>query len=137
MGCSVEPEIPPILLDHLASCGILERRYATRRETSISLAARWELGSTDHQAEILNISGDGMCLLIPQNGRVGERLRLVVPGENQQPEFIYVRARWQLGTDEGQMVGCEFGDLASYLRLVQAASSQEAQAAPHDSLLSI
>ena len=136
LGCSIEPAIPHILLDHLAACKILERRHEVRQETAISLPTRWELDPTELAAEILNISSSGICLLIPRKGHVGDRLRLTAPDENQQPKFVYVKARWQIGTEEGFVVGCEFGDHISYVRLSQATNAQEAQAASYNPLVS-
>jgi hypothetical protein len=135
LGCSIEPAIPQVLLDHLAACGILERRQEIRHETAITLPARWELDRAEWEATILNISTGGMCVLIPQKGHVGDRMRLTLADENQESAYVYVKARWQIGTEDGYVLGCDFGDRASYLRLVQIANAQAANAVAYNPLL--
>jgi hypothetical protein len=119
-GCSIEPPIPQRLLDDLAATGILERRQEVRQETSVTLPARWELDNTPCEAAVLNISSGGLSLLMPQRGKVGQRLCLTAADENGQPTRVYVKARWQVNTKEGSVVGCEINDRATYLRLARA-----------------
>jgi len=122
-GCSIEPAIPQSLLDHLAAAGILERRQEVRQEASLTLPARWELDPNADEAAILNISPGGLSLLMPRRGNVGRRISLTVSDEGEKPVRIYVKARWQIQTQDGTVVGCEFPDRATYLRLAQVAQA--------------
>jgi hypothetical protein len=135
VGCTIEPAIPESLLEHLAASGILERRLEDRQETSITVTARWELDRVEWEATILNLSTGGVCVSIPQLGIVGDRLRLTVPNEKQPPTYVYVKARWQIGTEEGYVLGCDFGERGSYERLAAAANAQAAGAVAYNPLL--
>jgi hypothetical protein len=129
VGCSIEPAIPQVLLDHLAASRILERRFDERQETSITLPAQWECDPTEVSASILNISDGGMCLLISQMRNVGDRIRLTIFDENDKPAYVHTTVCWQIDTDDGHVLGCDFDDRAAYLRLKQVADLQTAKAA--------
>ena len=134
LGCSIEPAIPQVLLDYLAASGILERRQDVRQETSITLPARWELDQAELSASILNISDGGMCLLISQMGNASDRLRLTLFDEDEEPAYVLVTVRWQIGTEDGHVLGCDFDDRAAYRLLKHFANLQAAKAATHSPL---
>jgi hypothetical protein len=119
LGCSIEPAIPQSLLEHLATSGILERRQEARQESSLSLPARWELDPAAGEAAILNLSSGGISLLMPQPGNVGRRICLTLLDEGGDSARIYVKARWQIQTPDGTVVGCAIPDRTTYLRLSQ------------------
>jgi hypothetical protein len=129
LGCSIEPAIPQVLLEHLASSGILERRTDQRQETSITLPAQWECDPNEVAASILNISEGGMCLLISEMRSVGDRIRLTLDDGNQKLRYIRATVCWQIDTDDGHVLGCVLDDQAAYLRLKHVANRQAAKAA--------
>ena len=128
LGCAIEPTIPQVLLENLAASGILERRSDGRQETSITLPAKWECDQTEVSASILNISDGGMCLLISKMNNVGDRLRLTLLDEDAEPAYVLITVCWQIATDDGHVLGCEFEDRAAYLRLKHVADRQAARA---------
>lgn len=120
-GCSIEPIIPSCVLDDLAKAGILERRQEVRQDTSVTLPARWEMDRVQGEATILNISRGGISLLMPQPGIVGHRICLTVTNGDQKPTYVFVKARWQVNTDEGSFIGCEISDNATFRQLAPRA----------------
>jgi hypothetical protein len=121
-------------LDYLAASGILERRHDVRQETSITLPARWELDQAELSASILNISDGGMCLLISQMRNVGDRLRLTLLDEDQKPAYVLITVCWQINTEDGYVLGCDFDNRAAYLRLKHFADLQAAKTAARSPL---
>jgi hypothetical protein len=130
LGCSIEPRIPQSLLDHLASTNILDRRHDARHEVSIALSASWELDPTAFDVKILNISRGGLCLLISQDGHLGDRIRLTLPGDNHKPTYILTTVCWQAGTKDGYLVGCSLSQRTAYEKLVRLANAQSPEAEP-------
>lgn len=124
LGCSIEPPIPQVLLDNLAASGILERRSDERQEMSITLPAKWECDQTELSASILNFSDGGMCLLMPQMRNVGDRIRLALFDENQKETYLLTTVCWQIETDDGHVLGCDFEDRGAYQDLKHLADLQ-------------
>jgi hypothetical protein len=133
LGCSIEPRIPQSLLDHLAANGILERRHDSRQELSITASACWELDPTTFDVKILNVSHGGLCLLIAQDGQPGDRIRLTLPGDNQKPTYVLTTVCWQIGREDGYIVGCSFCQQTGYEKLMRLANAQDPQAEPKPS----
>jgi hypothetical protein len=125
LGCSIEPRIPPSVLEHLATGGVLERRHDSRRDVSMTLAACWELDPTRLEALVSNLSPGGACLAVAKPGNPGDRIRLTLPGDNQKPTYIFMTACWQIDTDDGFIVGCTFCHHRSYEKLLQLADAQQ------------
>jgi hypothetical protein len=135
LGCSIEPKIPQALLDHLAENGILERRHDNRKKVAVAVPACWELNPTTFQASIVNVSPGGICLSIPLSGNPGERIRLTLPGDDDDPTYVLTTVCWQVDTDNGYIVGCKFSHPMSYKRLLQLTDAEEPKPAKKPSLL--
>ena len=113
--------------EFFAGLGMLERRQKNRQETSITVVARWQLDQTELPARILNISDGGICLLLSQMKKVGDRIRLTLPDGDQDPADVIVTVCWQIHTDNGYVTGCEDFARASYLILKRVADRQAAE----------
>ncbi len=108
LGCSFRPPMPQDTLEEFAQCNILERREHQRHQVTMRTRARFELSQDESPVWILNISEGGFCILTQRDGVPGERVQLILEPENCSPIHIRAKAQWQVETDEGIVVGCEF-----------------------------
>ena len=114
LGCSFRPRMPQDTLDELAQGNILERREHQRQLVTLRTMARFELSQEESPVWVLNISPGGFCLLAQRDGKPGERVCMLFEPENGPPINVRAKAQWQVETDEGYVVGCEFLDAGDY-----------------------
>ena len=116
LGCSFQPQIPELVLDRFAKSGAFDRREDGRHEVAIESIATWELAAEDTRVCIVNISSSGFCLVSPQPGTPGAQVRLKCTNGNDET-IISGRCRWQVETDDGFTLGCEFSSSDDYAAL--------------------
>jgi Tfp pilus assembly protein PilZ len=114
LGCSFRPPMPEETLDEFAQHNILERRRHERHQVALRTTARFELSQDESPVWILNISEGGFCILTQRDGVPGERVQLILEPEGCSPIHIRAKAQWQVETDEGIVVGCEFRNASDY-----------------------
>ena len=112
-GCSFEPQIPCETLDRLARGGVVDRRVDERRSIALNSTAAWELASETEPVQIVNLSSRGFCLASCQGGRPGARVRLCF-GDGYDEQVVTGRCRWQVDSEEGFTLGCEFSSPEDY-----------------------
>ncbi len=119
IGCSFEPRIPEDLLETLFDTGELERRQHQRQEVSLRMTLRWEACSEQGVAWILNVSEGGFCMLTNLAGSPPQRVSLATEGDEDLDLNIVARSKWQVQTEEGFCVGCEFVSNQTFKSLQQ------------------
>ena len=108
LGCSFNPKIPDETLHQFAEGGILERRQHDREMIALMSTAKWELEKDAATVRILNFSEGGFCLLSQNEGKPGERVLLQFALANGKELLVTAKAQWQVESDEGFVMGCEF-----------------------------
>ncbi len=126
LGFAFKPAIPDEVLRQMASAGLLERRRHMRERISIRTVARWELSKEETPAWLLNYSEGGCCLLCITPGHPGNRVRLTLT-EGDQEIHVTVKGQWQVLTEEGYVIGCEFidGKVLQILERMQEAAAPQ------------
>ena len=114
VGCSFDPAIPDEVLEQFAESGILERRQYNREKVKISTVAKWELNSPTARAHIVDYSRGGLCLRSQDKGKPGERLLLEFRLQDGREFLVRATARWQVETEKGYVIGCQFLDDSDY-----------------------
>ncbi len=110
LGCSLKPAIPVSVLDEFAQAGLIERREYCREPVSLTAIAKWELTSKTSFARIVDCSKGGFCMLSQLDGKPGERVQLEFEGNGQKQVQIRGKVVWQVESNEGHVLGCEFLD---------------------------
>ena len=109
LGCAFDVPIEYSILHELAVSGILERRRYRRERISVRTTAKWELNSTRTEVCILNYSpGGGFCMLSQSEGRPGDRVLLRFELQDGREVLVCGTARWQVESEDGYVIGCEF-----------------------------
>ena len=119
-GCAFQPPIPQLVLDQLSQSGVLDRREDQRTDVSITSTAAWQLATDVQSVCIVNISSCGFCLISQQPGKPGNKVLLKFTDGDIQ-DTVTGRCRWQVETDSGFTLGCEFSGPEDYqvLRRIQ------------------
>ena len=76
-------------------------------------------------AWVLNLSAGGVCLLSQDPGEPGERVLLELEREDAPQVLVTSKVRWQVSTDDGYVLGCEFLDKNGYTALLDIAGREE------------
>ncbi len=109
LGCAFDVPIEYSILHELAVSGILERRRYRRERISVRTTAKWELNSTRTEVCILNYSpGGGFCMLSQTEGKPGDRVLLRFELQDGREVLVCGTARWQIESEDGYVIGCEF-----------------------------
>lgn len=109
LGCVFDVPIEFSILHELAVSGILERRRHRRDRISVRTTAKWELNSTRTEVCILDYSpGGGFCMLSQSEGKPGDRVLLRFESKEGREVLVCGTARWQVESEEGYVIGCEF-----------------------------
>lgn len=109
LGCAFDVPIEYAILHELAVSGILERRRYRRERVSVRTTAKWELNSTRTEVCILNYSpGGGFCMLSQTEGKPGDRVLLRFELHDGREVLVCGTARWQVESENGYVIGCEF-----------------------------
>ena len=109
LGCAFDVPIEYSILHELAVSGILERRRYRRERISVRTTAKWELNSTQTEVCILNYSpGGGFCMLSQTEGKPGDRVLLRFELSDGREVLVCGTARWQVESEDGYIIGCEF-----------------------------
>jgi len=114
LGCSFRPEIPDAVLTEFVLGGYLERRRYAREKIAVRTTAKWELHADHTPVWLLDLSAGGFCLLSQTTGRLAERVLLRLEDDQQREFLVTAMARWQVKTDDGYVVGCEFANKDGY-----------------------
>jgi hypothetical protein len=110
LGCSFKPAIPVTVLDEFAQAGLIERREYRREPVSLIAIAKWELTNKTSFARIVDCSKGGFCMLSQLEGKPGERVQLQFEGNGQQQVQVRGKVVWQVESNDGYVLGCEFLD---------------------------
>lgn len=110
LGCSLKPALPITVLDEFAQAGLIERREHRRQPVSLTAIAKWELASKSSFARIVDCSKGGFCMLSQLEGKPGERVQLQFEGNGQHQVQVRGKVVWQVESNEGYVLGCEFLD---------------------------
>jgi hypothetical protein len=108
VGCVLSNELPEEVLTKLAVNGYVQRRQHARHAVDIPGSVRWELSCANLPVRVTDFSNGGFCMVCAEQARVGDRLVLELPSEQDQPSPILAKANWTSKTSEGYKVGCEF-----------------------------
>ena len=106
IACSLDSEIPAATFEQMGSVGLVEQRSKPRRALSIPCRTRWELRDIHVEGTILDATDRGVCLAVPECGRVGDRVQIKLPLADGTEVVILARAAWTMTRDNGQRVGC-------------------------------
>jgi len=122
LGCTFKPEIPRLVLDQLAKTGAFDRREDERVKVSIHSDAAWELTPELESVCIINLSSHGFCVASKQPGKPGSRVML----KFEEGRTVTGRCRWQVASEAGFTLGCEFSSTEDYTTLRQIHAETEA-----------
>lgn len=125
VGCAFDPPIPAETLAHFAAIGILERRQQQRERITLATTAKWELSEDASTVKIVDYSKGGFCLKSTDEGRPGERLLLQFRTGDGRDVLVQAKAQWQVETDDGFVVGCQFLDAEDYEVLTAVKESED------------
>lgn len=114
LGCAFRPEIPDAVLTEFVLGGYLERRRYAREKIALKTTATWELYCDHVPVWLLDLSAGGFCLLSQTTGGLGDRVLLRLKDDQQRVVLVTAKARWQVKSDDGYVVGCEFVDKHGY-----------------------
>jgi hypothetical protein len=114
LGCWFRPHVPVEVLDEFAQHAILERRHHDRKQVTLRTMARFELSQQQSPVWIFNVSAGGFCCLTHRDGVPGERIVLTVQPVDGREIPLRVKAQWQVETNEGVVLGCEFSKPSDY-----------------------
>lgn len=120
VGCRFEEKLPLEVIDGLANEGYLDRRQDDRRLMSVAGTARYELGSEQHDVQLVNMSVGGFSLVADDDPGESGRLMLTVRGRGGKPTTVPARIAWSKEIHGGYQMGCQFATRDSYQRLHQA-----------------
>ena len=118
VGCSIDPNLPDDLINHLAEVTHQERRKNPRVEVYANgfLSRQGKLEETP--ADLQNISKGGFCLFVDEAPETGSQVNFTIENRYGFQEQIDARIRWQKAHEAGFLVGLSFVDDESYERLV-------------------
>lgn len=103
VGCVFTDQMAAGIMDELAGSRYLERRRDDRIPADVSCRVAME-GAAEHAEGIIrDFSRGGICLAVPGDVVVGDKLRVKLP-TSAQP--LFVRVRWSRVTGSEQLVGC-------------------------------
>ena len=114
IGCRFNPRLPQSLLVDLAEGGYLERREYRREDIALKALARWELTPDDVEMRLADYSSGGFCLLSEEPGTAGKRILLHLDNEDGEQVLVSGKAQWQVESEEGFRIGCEFVNQGGY-----------------------
>jgi len=130
VGLSFKPEIPEAVLTDWAQAGHLNRRQQLREKIASRWTAQWELDSSRVPVRLLDLSTSGLCLLSQQGGTPGECVLLQPDPPDGHEVLVKAKARWQIETDDGYVIGCEFVNKHCYAMLRAVIDLEESAAPP-------
>lgn len=95
-------------LDKLIPGNRIERRASTRQPIIGQAVVDWGNGGAPVPVQLKDISGGGFCMIAAEPAVINKRLHLVLETAAQTRFEIPARARWQVKSDQGYAIGCEF-----------------------------
>ena len=130
VGCTFRPHLPIELIQEMAAAGLVDRRHEQRDPISVQCRAQWELQKDEIGVELVNLSRGGCCLRSEIAGVIGQGVRLTISDEEGRPTSLQVTSQWQVETQHGFIVGCQFVDKRSYRQLRRFAERQQVTQEP-------
>ena len=130
VGLSFKPAIPEAVLTDWAQAGCLDRRQHLREEIVSRWTAQWELDSSRVPVRLLDLSTSGLCLLSQQEGTPGECVLLQPDPPDGHEVLVKAKAQWQIETDDGYVIGCEFVNKHGHATLRAVIDLEEPAAPP-------
>jgi hypothetical protein len=106
LGCSFNPPLPQEDVERLLAEGILDRRHSQREPVEKPATAMWELNPQPTPVLISDLSRGGFCLRSALPAEPTSRLRLQVPGQNDEVLETTATVQWRLQVAEGYLLGC-------------------------------
>ena len=134
IGCSLLSALEDELLQQWSAEGILERRRAQRRPADFSVRLICELNPEPLDADVVNISTDGICIRCGASASPESRVRILVPNEQGEEQVAPAEIRW-CTEDSGEfLIGCKLVNSENFALLESAA--QRAKIASHEDVRS-
>jgi len=118
IGCAFNEHVPAGAMDGLAQSQYLERRRDDRVDVGVACRVTMEGRTGPIESVVRDYSSAGMCLVVPGNVAVGDKLRVQLPNQSGP---LFMRVRWIRLDASEQLVGCRAigdADLAGEIRLV-------------------
>ena len=134
VGCSIDPPLTEEVISFLAKRTNQERRRYHRIEVD-AVGSLVRQGTIEGcEAQIINISEGGFCLLVEKEQDPGQRVDFRIANKLGDEEKIAARVRWQKKIDGGFRIGCGYADSSSYEKLVNCLSFDESAAESEDKI---
>lgn len=95
-------------LESLVPGNRIERRATPRQPIIGQAVVDWGNGGSPVPVQLKDISGGGFCMIAAEPAMVNKRLHLILETAAQTRFVIPARARWQVKSDQGYTIGCEF-----------------------------
>ena len=118
VGCVFTDQLAAAIMDELAGNRYLERRRDDRIPADVPCHVAMEGAAEPAEAVIRDFSRGGMCVAVPGDVVVGDKLRVKLPTCDQP---LFVRVRWSRVTGSEQLVGCRAIMDADYSGEIRAA----------------
>ena len=112
------------MLRDFAQAGILECREQPREPISLRATAQWELQSETASVWLLDYSRGGFRLLSQTERKPGERTLLQLERDDGQLVEVSGKTLWQVESQDGFVIGCEFLDHRDFSVLGSFADSE-------------
>lgn len=108
VSLSFDPALSRSDLDRLVPDNRIERRASPRQPIIGHALVDWGDGAPLVPVQLKDISGGGFCMIAAEPAIMNKRLHLILETARQKRFVIPARSRWQVKSDVGYSIGCEF-----------------------------
>jgi hypothetical protein len=105
-GCSFNEELPPEVVERLATGGAIDRRTDPRIPATMPVMAQWQMMDDFLPGTIRDFSNGGFCLECAGSYPIGTKVHLKL----ESGQFVVGIVRWMAQRDDQRLYGCQFAE---------------------------